>query len=196
MDRRQFLASATAASALPLAGCSAAGLRTTDLRPVEEETDEDATHLRFEFDGERLLTFSTRYLAGYDESAGQIPLEFDAWHTRDTRVEGFRIAVRAPADAREPKTTVALETPPYGPGPSIEFYRDYDRRETVVAVDDLGENGDATLTLGLLLEPREMPETLPVRVACEFDLSENGPLGRSYHLTGETTVEIARERDQ
>lgn len=194
MDRRRFLATSTAVSALSLSGCTALGVGTTNLRPADTKTEPIATHLQFEQGDRKLLVFSTRYLDGYDESTGRIPIEFDVWHAEETRIESFRFDVRAPANEREPLTTVALETP-FGSAKSLDFYES-DGRETVVAADDLGEYGDSTFSLSLSLDPQEMPETLPIHVRGTFDLTETGFLGGEYHLEGQTTVEVTRDQGE
>lgn len=193
MNRRRFLATATAASVLPLAGCSRVGLGTTELRPVGQETESGETHLLFGRDGRRLLTYTVRYHRGYVESAGQIPLEIYVWHAEDTHLDSFRVEVRAPAHSRDPHTRVLLSTPRARPWPEMTFERDDEDRTTIVAADGLGGVGDGTIGLEFLLEPASMPDVLPVAVSGAFDFSETKTLGRSYRAEGQMTVEIGRE---
>lgn len=191
MDRRHFLATATAASALPLAGCSRAGLSRIELRPVGQETESRETHLLFGQDGRELLTFTVRH--GRAWSGDRIPMRLSAWHADGTHLDSFRIVVRAPADSSRPITEVYLKSPWYDSGPELDFHTGDDADSTILAVDDLAGLGDGTLTLELLLDPAEMPETLPVRVSAEFEFAENGILGREYRAEGATTVEVEPE---
>lgn len=190
MDRRQFLATATAASALPLAGCSTVGVGTTDLGEPATKRDRGDVHLVFSRNDRRLLSFSVmpRGHAGVTDG---VPLEIDAWHARDTRLDSFRVVVRAPAEGNDPPTNVYLQTPWFGDGRSLEFHRGDDLRSTVVAADDLGEDGDATLSMEFLLDAVGGFQTLPVAVSGEFEFSETGTLGRTYRAQGATTVEVS-----
>lgn len=195
MNRRRFLATATGACAISLAGCSRVGVERIELRPVGQETESRETHLLFGQDGRELLTFTVRHPRGHVEDVDQIPLRVHVWHAADIHLDGFRIELRAPADGERPITDVYLASPWYDSGPSLDFYTGDDGRTTTLAADDLGGLGDGTLSLELVLEPAELPDALPVATSGVFGLSETGTLGRSYRAVGQTTVEIARERE-
>jgi hypothetical protein len=187
VNRRQFLATATATSALPLAGCASVGVATTDLGAPETRTERGDAYLTFARNDERLLSFS---VMPREDDGDRIPLWLDAWHASDTRLDSFRVAVRAPADGRDPTTDIYLKTPWFGDGRSLDFHRRDDGRTTVVAADDLGEDGEATLSIELLLDPTETPASLPVGVSGAFEFSERGLLGRTYRAEGATTVAV------
>lgn len=195
MDRRRFLAAATVAGALPLAGCSRDGLGTIELDAPETETEQNETHLIFRRGDRRLLVFTARD-RGRSDASGPIPLDLHVWHAEDTHLDSFRIEIRAPADGRDPLTEVYLRSPWYDSGPKLDFHRGDDGRTTVLAADDLGGPGEGTLSLELILEPTSMPDALPVGVSGEFGLSETGTLGRSYRAEGQMTVALVSEREE
>ncbi|MFB6164350.1 MAG: hypothetical protein ABEJ31_04250 [Haloarculaceae archaeon] len=191
MKRRQLLAGAGVAGALSLAGCSAARATTISDPRVERE-DDGETHVHFDAGGEALTTLTVQP-DGRSAGAGgeQVPLDASIEHREGTELTSLELKLRAPpADggAGVP-ARVALTAPQWQPHPSVQLYTDPDDGGGIVAIDDLGEQGQGTVTLELLLTGLA-PSTAEVLVDATLGLAESGVLGDTYTVEGSTRVSL------
>jgi len=185
MDRRRFLTGAAAAGAAGLAGCGVLG-GPRELRPAETIDQDREQHLRYRTDGQRLATCSLD-LGHYNPTG--FDLDLHVAHREGTRVTGVTCHVRAPAGKPGVGAGLYLEAP-QAEWPPVTFHQTRDGSAEVVSVEDLGELGDGTVTLGFDVRPVEEYRPYPVAVDWAVALSETGLFGAGYRLTGRSRVDL------
>lgn len=191
MNRRQAIAAVGSAGLLPLTGCASVVPGTTLSDPTEERETDGETHLIYTRDGERLATLTVqpgrqRYAGS---AGGQIPVDVSVWHRDRTKIERLTLGLRAPPGGPGVPARVALLTPQWKPHPSVQLYTDRRDGETVLGIDDTGEQGDGTVTFEFLLAGLEA-STSELLVDAAVGLAEQGVLGRAYTLEGRTRVPL------
>lgn len=187
MRRRQVLAAAGAATALPLAGCTA--LRgPVDLgHPDETEDGERERHFVWSRDGTDQATFSVIQRTVPDSPADQFRLRLHVSHRPGLSIDRMRYRLQAPTDPTAVQAYVYVQAPSGGPWPGFTLTRD---RWTTVAVDDIGELGEGSLGVNLLVRPVPGEPVEDVRLDAELGLSESGTLSREYRAATLATFPI------
>lgn len=189
MRRREALVAAGSVGIGITAGCL--GSPTTISTPQEEQADDGETTLQFEEDGTEVASLTVgpgrqRYSGA---GGGQVPVDVAITHGEETTITGLTLTVRAPPSGAEPPAELALTTPFGTPHPPLELYADPDGAGTVLAIDEMGEQGDGNVVLQFLLTGlRDAVSELRVEVTVE--LATRGVLGRQYTLDGHTTVPL------
>jgi hypothetical protein len=191
MKRRNVLAAVGSVGMMATAGCAGLGSETIS-NPTEEQASDGETSLQFRADnGHDVATLTIR--PGEKRYTGhggqQIPVDIALTHSEQTTVTDLTLSLRAPASGPGAPAEVAVETPFGTPHPTLELYASPDDGATVLAIDDMGENGDGTVLFKFLL--MGLGETISeLTVDAEFGLEKPGVLGQSYKLKGLTLVPL------
>lgn len=186
-----MLAAVGSAGMIATAGCT--GLRAETIsNPTEERTSNGETSVQFHADtGDRVTTLTIR--PGKNRYSGhsgqQIPVDIALTHPETTTVTDVRFSLRAPPSGAGAPAEVAVETPFGTPYPSLDLYASPDDGATVLAIDDMGENGEGTVLFKFLLTGlREA--TSELAISAEVGLEKTGILGQVYTLKESTLVPI------
>lgn len=198
MNRRRFLSTALTGMVVTIAGCHGVS-GSTELRParVERETGGRRVERQLFFDhedtpvGAIVIDQQTPQTAPTDPFKLRLHVEHGAGRQTGRRppttIEAFRFDLRAPARSVDPPAEVYLESPAGGLWPDITF-REVENRWTRIALSDVGELGDGTLTLETLIDPVSLPAT-PLGCRADVDLRETTVGGQRYRLTARTRFE-------
>ncbi|WP_101295434.1 hypothetical protein [Halegenticoccus soli] len=188
MRRRQFLP-AVALGATVLSGCSqftTAESSAVTLSDPDTENDGDETHLTFRRGDELLLVTTIRHDVYEDDRFH--PLRVSAWHADGTGLDGFRYRFAVLPDDPEHASEVYLNAPGGPEFPEVHFRNDRNGR-TIVEVDDLGAQGQGTLTTELVLQTVGDRPPRKLAVDVEFELSETEG-DRTYDAAGSVLVDL------
>lgn len=191
MKRRYILAAAGSAGAVAMAGCARLGSETI-LNPTEEQASDGETTLSFQADdGNQVASLTVRpaeqRLSGH--GGQQIPVDIAITHAEETTVTDLTISLRASSPSGTRSAEVAIETPFGTPHPSLDLYTASDDGASVLAIDDMGENGDGTVLFKFLL--LGVTDTISeLAVDAEVGLAERGMLSKEYTLKGSTLVPL------
>lgn len=189
MRRRRVLAAAASSALLPLAGCSDALSGPTDLGSPEEELDADGRekHLVFTRGSEEQAVVSIVQRSRPGSLDRRVQFRLHVWHREGLSIDRMRFELRAPPRVTATPADVLLQVPDGGPWPEFELRRD--EQWTVVDVDGIGDLGDGSLGLDLVLDPVDDPvDELAVRTEVEF--GEAGLVERRYRATADTRFDV------
>lgn len=192
MDRRRFLAVATAGLSAAAAGCNSLG-ETRRLSSPEEELDADGRekHLRFHDDGRQvaLVTIDQRFERENptDELELRLYLSHGGNENRNgdpTTVENFRFDLRIPSGANRVPARIYLKVPQSRLADRIAL-QNVENSWTRIAAADAGPFGEETIILDTIISPVSEPvQKIWVRAAAT--LSEPGLTGTNYRLDADT----------
>lgn len=195
MRRREALVAAGSVGITLTAGCAGLG-STTVSTPDEQQADDGETNLRFQADdGTEVATLTVqpgrkRYSG---VGGGQMSVDVAITHGDETTITGLELTLRAPPSGADSPAEVALRTPFGTPHPSMELYAHPEGEGTVLAIDEMGEQGDGTMVLQFLLTGlRDAVSELKVDATVE--LAGRGVLGRKYTLDGLTLVSLPEKQ--
>lgn len=191
MRRREALVAAGSAGLALTAGCAGLGSPTTISNPEEQQADDGETTLVFRTDGgTEVAALTVQPGRRRDGGAGgQAPVDVAITHDDETTITGLELTLRAPPGGADTPAEIALTTPFGTPHPSIELYADPQGAGTVLAIDDMGEQGDGTVVFQFLLAGlRDTVSELTVDATVE--LAGRGVLTRNYTLDGRTLVSL------
>lgn len=176
---------------LSLAGCTAVASRSTLDDPTVERENDGETHLIYRTEQAELATVTIqpgkeRYAGSGD---GTLPVDVSLWHRDETTIESLRLKLRAPPSGTGVFPQIALTTPAWNPHPSIQFHTDRDDGGMILEIDEMGDQGDGTMTFEFILT------TLPASVAellveVTAQLTGDSVLDDTYTLEGRTRVEL------
>lgn len=189
MRRRQVLATAGAASALPLAGCSAL-LGPTDLGSPEVETEARETHVRWTR-GDGQVTLSVRQRTVPETPEDQFRLRLHVSHSQGLQIKHLRFRIHAPREPGTVPAAISVQVPEGGPWPPFSLHRE---QWTTIAVEDLGELGRGSLGLELGVQPRSDPVEA-VTVDAAIGLTGTGLLGTQYRARTAEEIDVVHGTD-
>jgi len=189
MHRRALLGTFSGVGVLATAGCSGVGGRerlsdpTVATRPTGRKT------LRFISENKEVGKFG---VAG-SVNSDRVELSTEIWHREGTAVDRISLTVWMPEAEQGSPGEVALVSPVEGdssPPPQLTLYTPDQKPGTTVAISDLDDLADETIsTIELVVTPRSETAT---RVAIEttIELSEGDFFGTDYTLTGDLELEF------
>jgi len=120
---------------------------------------------------------------------GQVPVDVAITHGDETTIIGLELTLRAPPSGADTSAEIALKTPFGTPHPSLELYAHPNGDGTVLAVDEMGEQGDGTVVLQFLLTG--VPDSVSeLNVDATVELRGRGVLAQNYTLDGLTLVSL------
>lgn len=195
MDRRTFLSAAGGTGLLSLAGCTAIASQSTLDNPTVERENDGETHLVYKTDQEELATVTIqpgreRYTGSGD---GSLPVDVSLWHRDETKIESLRLKLRAPPSGAGVPAQIALTAPAWNPHPSIQFYTDRDDGGMILEIDEMGEQGDGTITFEFILTA--LAESVSeLRVDVTAQLTENSVRDKAYTIEGRTRVPLPKNQ--
>lgn len=190
MNRRSFLATAAAAGVAGTAGCGA--LRGTEslADPTVLSPAPQRGSLSFTQGGSELANFGADGTL-VDDSVVRLGTELS--HREGTSVTRIRLRVWMPDRETNTPADVAVISPVEGdssPPPSLTLFTPERAPGTAIAVRDLDDLADETIsTLDLLVRPRG-GGARTVAIDVSVALSEGGALGTDYDLEGRFDLEF------
>jgi hypothetical protein len=177
MNRRTFLTTTIAGAGLAAtAGCSLPGGPESFGRPeVTVDDDGREKHLTYQVDDTRQAVVSLMQRGRPESPTDRFGLRLYVWHREGLSIDRLHYRLRAPPHSVKPPAEIYLKTPDGGPWPAFDLNTD-DDLWTVVDVDDIGELGDGSLGLELIVEPGSEPVE-EMAVHPEITLSSSGAFG-------------------
>lgn len=191
MKRRDVLATTGSVGIVATAGCATLG-STTISSPTENQDSDGETSLDFQTDdGKEVATLTVQPDSRrYDGAGGeQVSVDVALTHPDGTKVTDLTLSLRAPPSGAGTPTEIAFKTPFGTPHPQLDLYTDSDDAATVLAIDDMGEQGDGNMVFQFLLTGLG-DTTSELAIDTEVGLAETGMLGQAYTLSGRTLVPL------
>jgi len=188
MHRRTFIASSMAvAGATATAGCNAGG--ATSLHIDEEQVDDDGEQkvLSYRANDTRQAQISIRQDWKLDSLMDRFGLRLTVTHRDGLSIDRLYFRLRAPPMSVKPPADIFLKTPDGGPWPPVDL-NTVDNLWTEIEIDDIGQLGDGTLGLELLVVPGSVPVD-EIAIYPEIDLSGGGTFSTDYLAEGSTRFE-------
>jgi hypothetical protein len=189
MRRRDLLGTVAVAGAASTAGCGLAPGDTAITDPELTEEGPGRAHLSFVDDGTEVGTFGVDVRANggvYDVSTEHV-------HADGTKTTSLELAVGVRGPDGPLDGDVAVVAPlsgDQGEPPDVSLTIDRRRQAAVVAVENLGDLRDETIsTLDLLVDVPEAATALTFEVA--IDLAGSGVLDDDYTLKGAFGVSLS-----
>lgn len=195
MQRRDVLAAVGSLGAVATAGCTSLGSPTTISNPTREQDPDGDTSLQFRTEeGDQVATLTVqpgrRRYSG--PGGGQVSVDVAITHPDETQITGLQLALQAPPVGAGAPAEVALKTPFGTPHPAIDLYAAPDTGATVLAIDDLGAQGDGTVVFQFLLTGLG-DSTAELDLDATIDATTRGLFGREYTLTGRALVPLPED---
>lgn len=196
MNRRTFLGAAGSSGLLSVAGCTTIVSPTTLSSPRVERDDHGEAHLHFEEDEERLAIVTVQPGRQRYSGPGGDTLDVDVqlWHRDETEITSLTLALRAPPTGAGVPAQIALTAPQWKPHPSIELYTHPQERSTVFEIDEMGGQGDGTVTFEFAVTSLAA-STSELLVDVTANLAEQGILDENVTIEGRTRVPLPGSDD-
>lgn len=188
MDRRTFLATGLAGAGLATAGCSSILGETVTLTDPETGIQDDGQekYLTYRHDGDRIVTLGFDQREVQASPTDRFGFRISVPHSDDTKIESFRLDLRAPRSSIDPPAKIYLGSPAGGLWPDLTFTQ-VENRWTRIALDDTGELGEGTVTLETIVDPFSAP-TEEVAIRADLSLSSSAS-NRTYEVDARTGFE-------
>lgn len=181
MDRRRFLASAGAVSAVSLAGCAGvSGVREPTARWTQDGSD---VYASFSGGGGEVATTGVRFRSG---TARDEPVSFRIWVEQEgqTSLTDVQLTLRY----ENQHSSLYMKPPSGRPWPEFQYTKLADDQGVRFAVSDLGTQADGTVTLGFLFDDWDEMPRLGFDVS--FGLTTGGLLPTRWRCEASRNIEL------
>lgn len=187
MDRRQFLGVVGSAGVVATAGCSMPGGSKTLTEPTVRTDASERRSLSFTANGEEVGSLGVTGTVTSDV----IDLSTEIRHRRGTNVKSIELRVwMPPADAAAEVAVVSPVEGDSSPPPSVSLYSPEREPGTIVAIDDLDDLEDETIsTLDLIVRPGSETATT-LEIDATIGLTSGGLFSTDYTLDGRLQLEF------
>ncbi|WP_255168785.1 hypothetical protein [Natrononativus amylolyticus] len=177
VSRRHLLAVTGSGCTAALAGC--ADLRSRTLRDPAVDDEAHATSHTYYDGDDRVISVSLSDFSRHAADEYRYPIRTNIWHGEGLVLESLEYTFRPDAVRTAPE--FYLERPGGYPWEPIQFSRGEDHETTVLAVPDVGFQGQGSVGFELLLAVYD-DESFDLHVDLEATFVSEGFVGREYEI--------------